>query len=123
MKMNLIGIALLLVSSVAMAEQKLLCEYNNQTEMVYLRGDGQNTSWQWNEYMTVNESWGADVVVWTKTMELTKPDAPNEIAARSSSMFVINRYNGHMWTEYTSSSEEDNFRAYGSCRVATEKLF
>jgi len=123
MKMKLIGIALLLVSSFAMAEQKLLCEYNGQTEMVYLRGDGQDTSWQWNEFMTVNESWGDDVILWTKTMELTKPEAPNEVAARTSSMYVINRYNGHMWLDYTSDSAEDNFRAYGSCRPATEKMF
>ena len=123
MKMKLVGLALLFVSGFAIAEQKLLCEYFGQTEVVYLRGDGQNTSWQWNEFMTVNESWSADTVVWTKTMELTKPEAPNEITTRTSAMYVINRYNGDMWIEYTSSSAEDNFRANGSCRPATEKLF
>ena len=49
MKVKIAGLILLLSSSVAMAEQRLLCEYNGNTDVLYLMGDGEDMTWPWND--------------------------------------------------------------------------
>ena len=115
MKVKVAGLALLLLSSVAMAEQKLLCEYNGNTDVIYLMGDGEDMTWPWNDHITIRESWSDDTVLWSKRLEMEW--------TWQESLYSINRYTGDFWMKYTSKSDEDGFSAKGSCRPATEKLF
>lgn len=114
---------LLPLSAVAAAEQKMLCEHSGDTEVIYLRGDGEDVTWQWNEKTTIREAWSDDKVLWMREFE-EKLESTGKVWYSDKTLFAINRYTGNLRVSfYATNNDSKDVTASGICRPAPEKLF
>ena len=102
---------LLFSLNVEAAEQKaLICKFTDSDEstMIYLRGGGADTEWDFNDHFKIYEEYSEAYITWTKIDE----------SVDFKIVTTINRYDG----AFTHTIKGEFFGA-GVCRPAKEKLF
>jgi hypothetical protein len=115
-----IAAALLLFGALLFGERAeasakvIVCEseHNDGAYTLRLMGDGQEITWPYNDYWTIEERYSAEHVVWFKT--LNRSDLQYQ--------FYVGRYDGSFIKLEVRGGDEE-LADSGYCREQSEKLF